>query len=75
MNCPHCGSKAEKNLTTYTIDLGEVLVVIRRVPCYQCDHCGEIVYDADVFQNIENIVSAAKSMKQEISIVDYKKVA
>ncbi|MDD6002253.1 MAG: type II toxin-antitoxin system MqsA family antitoxin [Bacteroidales bacterium] len=75
MNCPHCGSKTEKNLTTYTIDLGEVLVVIRRVPCYQCDHCGEIVYDADVFQNIEKIVGAAKTMKQEVSIVDYKKVA
>ena len=75
LNCPHCGFESNKNITTYTVDLGEVLVVIRRVPCYQCEHCGETVYDADVFRNIEKIVNAAKALKQEISIVDYKNVA
>ena len=66
---------AETNFTTYTLDLGEVLVVIRNVPCYQCEHCGEIVYTADVFKHIEEIVNAAKALKQEVSIIDYKNVA
>ncbi len=73
MNCPHCGFEAEKSNTTFTADLGEVLVVIRNVPCHQCEHCGETIYDASVYQNIEKIVSAAKALKQEVSIVDYWK--
>ncbi|MBQ9214173.1 MAG: type II toxin-antitoxin system MqsA family antitoxin [Bacteroidales bacterium] len=75
MNCPHCGNEAERNTTTFTVDLGEVLIVIRNVPCYQCEHCGEIVYDATVYQKIETIVNAAKQSRQEVSIVDYRNVA
>ena len=75
MTCPHCGNEAEKNTTTFTVDLGEVWVVIRNVPCYQCEHCGETVYDAAVYQKIENIVNAAKALKQEVSIVDFRNVA
>jgi hypothetical protein len=52
-----------------------VLVVIRNVPCYQCEHCGETMYEPKVYQKIENIVNAAKALKQEVSIVDYRNVA
>ena len=75
MNCPHCGNEAEKSTTTFTVDLGEVLVVIRNVPSYQCEHCGKTVYEPKVYQKIENIVNAAKQLKQEVSIVDYRNVA
>lgn len=75
MTCPHCGNEAEKSTTTFTVDLGEVLVVIRNVPCYQCEHCGETMYEPKVYQKIENIVNAAKALKQEVSIVDYRNVA
>ena len=75
MNCPHCGNEAEKNTTTFTVDLGEVLIVIRNVPCYQCEHCGETMYEPKVYQKIETIVNAAKQLKQEVSIVDYRNVA
>jgi hypothetical protein len=26
MNCPHCSNEAERNTTTFTVDLGKVLI-------------------------------------------------
>ncbi len=62
-----------KSTTTFVSDLGDILIVIRNVPCYQCEDCDEIIYTGDVIQNIENFVKLAKSLKQEISIIDYTK--
>ncbi len=73
MKCPRCGNNAVKSTTTFVSDLGDILVVIRNVPCFQCEDCDEIVYSGDVIQHIENIVNSAKTLKQEISIVDYIK--
>ncbi|MCR5248915.1 MAG: YgiT-type zinc finger protein [Paludibacteraceae bacterium] len=73
MKCSRCGKNAIKSVTTYVSDLGEVLVVVRNVPCYKCEECGEIMYTGEVALHIEKIVNTAKVLKQEVSIIDYKK--
>ena len=50
-------------------------VIVRNVPCYKCTECNEIIYTADVVEHLEKIVESAKKMMQEISIIDYSKVA
>lgn len=75
MLCMECGSKAEKGLTTDVTDLGSCLVIVRNVPCYKCIECNEVIYTADVVKQLEKIVDQAKKLMQEISIVDYSKVA
>jgi acetyl-CoA carboxylase beta subunit len=45
------------------------------VPCYKCTECNEVTYTADVVKHLELIVEQAKKLMQEISIVDYNKVA
>lgn len=56
-------------------DLGSCLVIVRNVPCYKCTECNEVIYTADVVKHLENIVEQAKKEMQEISIIDYSKVA
>jgi len=73
MNCPRCGNNVVKSTTTFVSDLGDILIIIRNVPCYQCEDCDEIVYSGDVIKNIESFVTSAKALKQEISIIDYMK--
>ena len=73
MKCPRCGCNAIKSKTSSVTDLGDVLIIIRNVPCYQCDHCDEIIYTGDVIANIERFVTAAKTLHQEISVIDYYK--
>ena len=70
-----CGSTAEKGFTTDVTDLGNCLVIVRNVPCYKSTECNEIIYTADVVEHLEKIVESAKKMMQEISIIDYSKVA
>ena len=75
MLCMECGAKAEKGLTTDVTDLGSCLIIVRNVPCYKCIECNEVIYTADVVKQLENIIEQAKKVMQEISIVDYSKVA
>jgi YgiT-type zinc finger domain-containing protein len=75
MLCMECGARAEKGFTTDVTDLGNCLVIVRNVPCYKCTECNEVIYTADVVKHLETIVEQAKKMMQEISIIDYSKVA
>ncbi len=75
MICINCGAKAEKGFTTNVTDLGGCLVIVRNVPCYKCSECNEIIYSGDVVQKLEEIVDHAKKLMQEISIIDFSKVA
>ncbi len=75
MLCMECGATAEKGYTTDVTDLGDCLVIVRNVPCYKCAECNEIIYTGDVVQRLERIVEMAKRLMQEISIIDYSKVA
>ena len=75
MICMECGATAEKGYTTDVTDLGNCLVIIRNVPCYKCQECNEVIYTADVVQHLEKIVEMAKNLMQEVSIIDYSKVA
>lgn len=75
MLCMECGAIAEKGYTTDVTDLGNCLVIIRNVPCYKCQECNEVIYTADVVQQLEKIVESAKKMLQDVTIIDYAKVA
>ncbi len=75
MICVNCGVKAEKSFTTSVTDLGDCLVIVRNVPCYKCTECNEVTYTGDVVKKLEEIISHAKKIMQEISIIDYSKVA
>ena len=75
MLCMECGATAEKGYTTDVTDLGNCLVIIRNVPCYKCQECNEVIYTADVVQQLEKIVEMDKDFLQEVSIIDDSKVA
>lgn len=75
MLCMECGANAEKGYTTDVTDLDDCLVIVRKVPCYKCTECNEVIYTGDVVERLEKIVESAKKMMQEISIVDYSRVA
>ena len=71
----NCGARAEKGFTTSVTDLGNCLIIIRNVPCYKCTQCNEVIYTGDVLKKTEEIIEHCRKMMQEISIIDYSKVA
>lgn len=75
MRCIKCSTTAEKGTTTSVTDIGNCLVIVRNVPCFKCPECNEIIYTADIVQRLEKLIASAQKTLQEISIIDYSKVA
>ena len=51
------------------------IIVIKNVPCEECEQCGEKYYTDEVAEQLEKMVNLAKQMMQEIAILDYSNVA
>ena len=75
MKCMKCGKDAYKSTTTGAIELDFGVLVIRNIPCYKCEECDEIYYTGDVAEKIEKVTEMVKQLMQEITVIDYEKVA
>ena len=63
------------SLTTHVVNYNGTIIVIKNVPCEECEQCGEKFYTDDVAEKLEKMVDIAKQMMQEIAVLDYSKVA
>ena len=74
--CMYCkADKTHASLTTHVVNFGNCVIVIKNVPCEECDQCGEKYYSNEVAQRLEELVVAARDLVQEISIIDYATAA
>ena len=71
MNCLKCKGVMKSDFTTFTLDTGECCIVIRHVPCLKCNACGEVIYTAEVSENLERIVKSSKQALTEVAVVKY----
>lgn len=71
MKCFMCKGNLEDKLTTYMIDLGNCIVIVKKVPSQVCDQCGEISYSHDVALQLEKIVNTMKTALTEIAVINY----
>ena len=76
MKCMKCGGETYRSTNTEAVELdGGGLLVIRRIPCFQCRDCDEIFYTGDVVEQLERITAAAKSLAQEFTVIVYPQAA
>ena len=61
--------------TTHVVNYNNCIIVIKNVPCLECEQCGEKDYTDKVAERLEMIVDTAKKMMQEIAVIDYPQVA
>ena len=61
--------------TTFTVEYNDCIIVIKNVPCLECQICGEIFFSDEVSEKLERLTDAAKKIMQDISVIDYSKVA
>ncbi len=67
--CPMCGGHKEAGHTTYSVDLGDGLVVVRHVPAMICNQCGEEWIDNKTAQLLEDIVVEARLKKHQLEVL------
>ncbi len=74
--CMFCKCDSVKSsLTTHVVNYNGAIIVIKNVPCEECEQCGEKYCTDEVAEKIEKLVDLAKQMMQEIAVLDYAKVA
>lgn len=57
----------EMSTTTHVVELGDSVIVIRRVTCCRCTKCGEVVFTGNVVERLEQITVQLK----EVNVVNY----
>ena len=74
--CKYCkGGKYVESTTTHVVDYKNHLIIVRNVPCMECEQCGDIYFSMEIARRLEQIVNEAKKLAQEISIIDYRQAA
>jgi YgiT-type zinc finger domain-containing protein len=72
MTCFMCKGKVRDGFSTFTTDMGGCVVVIKNVPSFVCDQCGETSYNSEVAQRLEQIVKNITGMvSAEVAVVSY----
>lgn len=73
--CFYCKGDMKQSTTTHVVNYKDCIIVIKNVPCEECDQCGEVEYSDEVMKRLDNIVNSVKELMQDISVVDYTKIA
>lgn len=61
--------------TTFTVEYDNCVIVVRNVPCLECQVCGEVTFADEVSDRLEKIVNAAKAIMQDVSVIDFNRAA
>ena len=71
--CMYCKSNdLTESITIHAVDCNGCLIIIKNVPC---EECGAKYYSDETARQLEKLVNTAKSLMQEISVINYIKVA
>lgn len=59
--CPLCGGNKKAGTTTFTVDMGFGVVVVRNVPATVCSQCGADWIDDYIASKLEEIVESERN--------------
>ncbi len=61
--------------TTHVVSWNGNRIIVKNVPCEECEQCGEKYLSDEVAIRLEAIVNAAKAKRKELVILEYSKGA
>jgi YgiT-type zinc finger domain-containing protein len=70
--CPLCGGNKANGTTTFSADLGSGVVVVRGVHATLCSQCGEEWISNATAEELERIVSDARSRGLQVEVTAFK---
>ena len=70
--CPDCGGTKRPGQTTFTVDLGFGVIVVRNVPALVCEQCGADWIDDNVASRLETLVSEARQRQRQVEVAAYQ---
>jgi len=73
--CPLCGGEKEAGATTFAVDLGSGVVVVRQVPALVCTDCGDAWIENAAAMKLESIVTDARRKQAVVEVTQWPDVA
>jgi YgiT-type zinc finger domain-containing protein len=71
--CPIChGGKKQAGQTTFTVDLGFGVIVVRNVPAQVCDLCGSDWIEDKTAESLEKIVDQARQKHSVVEVTNWQ---
>ena len=69
--CHICGGIKTQGTTTFTVDLGFGVVVIRNVPALVCGQCGTDWIADETAESLEITVNDARQRHRQVEVIAY----
>jgi YgiT-type zinc finger domain-containing protein len=70
--CPECGGTKRPGTTTFTVDLGFGVIVIRNVPAMVCSQCGADWIADNIAERLEVMVNDARKRKRQVEVTAFQ---
>jgi len=71
MTCFYCKGDLQNDYTSHFAQVGDCIVIVKKVPCSKCSQCGEVVFSGTVAKRLEEIVAELEKSLTEIAVVNY----
>jgi len=70
--CFYCRCKTVvEAVTTHVVTFENCIIIVKNVPCEECEQCGEKYFSDDVMKKLDTIVKNAKDIASEVFVTDY----
>lgn len=69
--CYACNGDLKPGKTTHFVDLKTCIVIVKNVPCFECERCGATFYSDEVAKRLDDIVKQMRELVTEIAVVEY----
>jgi YgiT-type zinc finger domain-containing protein len=69
--CPFCKGNRQPGTTTFTVDMGFGVIVVRNVPAQVCSQCGEEWIEDPIAERLEKIVENARKKQPQLEVMAY----
>ncbi len=71
--CFYCKNETLKAAkTNHVVSFENCIIIVKNVPCEECEQCGEKYFSDETVQTLDLIVEEAKQILSEITVVDYE---
>ena len=71
MKCFLCKGDMKESNTTHVADMGNCIIIIKNVPCFECEQCGEVSYSGVVAKKLEEVIKSMSNAITEIAVIQY----
>jgi len=73
--CPVCRGHKKEGTTTFAVDLGSGVIVVRHVPALVCEQCGMEWIDDAIAETLEKIVDDVRQKGSIVEVKEFSKIA